>query len=75
MLFLKRRVISNIYIFFLKKKRAAINMHKKIKKINKQTNISLIYYSQEWPFLNKAIIFIMDYVYCIYNLVSMNVHD
>jgi hypothetical protein len=61
MLFLKRRVISSLFFFFFffKKKRAAINMekHAEEKKENKHTHVSSIYYSQEWPFLNKAIIF------------------
>jgi hypothetical protein len=68
MLFLKRRVIS--YNFFLKKKKkkrererereqqlTCTKMQKNLKKTNNQTNVSLIYYSREWPFLNKAIIF------------------
>jgi hypothetical protein len=57
MLFLKQRVISYLFFFFFffffkKKKRAAINMHENAdkKKENKQTNVSLINYSQEWPF-------------------------
>jgi hypothetical protein len=32
--------------------------HAEEKNENKQVNVSLIYYSQEWPFLNKAMIFI-----------------
>jgi hypothetical protein len=47
-----------------KKKKAVINMHenaeekkKENKQTIKQTNVSFIYYSQEWPFLNKADIY------------------
>jgi hypothetical protein len=42
------------------RERAAINMRENAdkKKENKQTNVSLICYSQEWPFLKKVVIFI-----------------